>query len=141
MEKKVLDWINAEKFSKEVIAVDFDGVMHKNSKGYFDGAVYDDIVEGTKEALQFLSTKYKLIIYTCKADPERPLVNGKNGIELIEEWLEKQQINQYISGITNKKPRALFYIDDKAIRFTNWVTVIDKVSRLEKEFSGDVSIF
>ena len=33
------------------ICVDFDGVIHKNSKGFHDGTIYDDPVEGTKEAL------------------------------------------------------------------------------------------
>ena len=33
------------------IAIDFDGVIHKSSKGFFDGTVYDKPMEGVKEAL------------------------------------------------------------------------------------------
>ena len=36
------------------ISVDFDGVIHKCSKGYHDGTIYDDPVEGVKEALKKL---------------------------------------------------------------------------------------
>jgi len=140
MTDNFIDQVKAEVSS--TIGIDFDGVLHANSKGYHDGTIYGELIPGSTEALQFLSTKYKLIIYTCKAAPERPLVDGKTGTELIEEWLEKHQIDQYISGITNKKPRALFYIDDKVIRFTNnWAIVIDEVNKLEKEFANDISKF
>ena len=62
---------------KNTIAVDFDGVIHKNSKGFSDGTVYDEPVEGVKEGLEYLSKSYKLVIYSCKASNDRPLVNGK----------------------------------------------------------------
>ena len=49
------------------IGVDFDGVIHKNSKGYHDGTVYDEPVEGAREALQKLSEKYTVIVYSAKS--------------------------------------------------------------------------
>lgn len=110
-----------------VLAIDFDGVIHKNSKGFYDGTIYDDPIPGTKEALEFLSKKYTLVIYTCKALPERPLINGKTGIELIWEWLKKHDLDQYISDITGKKIRAAFYIDDKAIKFNNWKDTLNEI--------------
>ena len=109
------------------IAIDFDGVIHQNSKGFHDGTIYDDPVPGTKEALEFLSIQYKLIIFTCKAKPGRPLVNGKTGKELIQEWLEKHNLDKYIEYITHEKPRALYYIDDKAIKFINWKQTLGEV--------------
>ena len=127
-----------EKIKKEIsstIGVDFDGVMHKNSKGFHDGTIYDDPLLGTKEALTLLSKEYTLVIYTCKANPERPLVNGKTGVELIWEWLEKHGLDQYISEITNEKQRALFYIDDKVIRFKTWQQALNDVEKL----GGDVN--
>ena len=36
------------------IVLDFDGVIHKSSKGYHDGTVYDDPVDGTRKALEIL---------------------------------------------------------------------------------------
>lgn len=135
-------------FSKEIkdeisstVGVDFDGVIHKNSKGFHDGTVYDNPVPGTKEALEQLSKKYRLIIYTCKADYNRPLVNGMSGIMLIWEWLEKHDLDQYINDVTNKKPRALFYIDDKAIRFDTWEQTIDDINVFSKDNSDDISKF
>lgn len=102
------------------IGVDFDGVLHKNSKGFYDGTIYDDPIEGSKDALRVLSEKYTVIVFTCKAKPDRGLVSGKTGTSLVWEWLEKHDMSQFVSKVTAEKPRAGFYIDDKAIRFNSW---------------------
>ena len=31
-----------EKENKNIIAIDFDGVIHKSSRGFHDGTIYDD---------------------------------------------------------------------------------------------------
>ena len=110
------------------LAIDFDGVIHKSSKSFYDGTIYDDPVDGVEEALKQLSKDYTLIIYTCKANPERPLVNGKTGIELIWEWLKKYNLDKYIEDITYFKPNAKYYIDDKSIKFTNWNQVVGEIN-------------
>jgi hypothetical protein len=110
-----------------VIAIDFDGVIHRNSKGFHDGTIYDSPVSGAKEALEYLSTMYSIVIYTCKAKPERPLINGKTGSELIWEWLIKYDLAKYISYVTHEKPRAKFYIDDKGIKFESWEQVLEEI--------------
>ncbi len=102
------------------LGIDFDGVIHKCSKGYYDGTIYDDPVEGAYEALSKLSKKYTLIVYTCKAKPDRGLVNGKTGTELVWEWLEKHDMSKFVSKVTAEKPRAVAYIDDKNISFSDW---------------------
>ena len=82
--------------NNQQIAIDFDGVIHTNSKGYHDGTVYDPPFHGTEEALKQLSQKYKIVIFTCKVKPDRPLINGKSGKELIKEWLSKYNLLHYI---------------------------------------------
>ena len=109
------------------IGVDFDGVIHKCSKGFFNGTIYDDPIEGSKEALKELSKDSTIIVYTCKAKPDRGLVDGKTGTELVWEWLKKHDMAQYVSKVTAEKPRAKFYIDDKAIEFKSWSQVLDRV--------------
>ena len=101
------------------IAIDFDGVIHNFDKGYYDGTCYGEPIPGSLSAIKELSKKYKVIIFTAKAKPDRPLVNGKTGKELVKEWLEKHNVYQYISEITSEKPRAIIYIDDNAYRFKN----------------------
>ena len=109
------------------IGVDFDKVIHKCSKGYHDGTIYDEPVAGAAEALKKLAEKYTVIVYTCKAKPDRGLVNGKTGTELVWEWLEENNMSQFVSKVTAEKPRAVAYIDDKAIRFTDWESCLDKI--------------
>tara|TARA_R100000008_G_scaffold85479_2_gene75545 strand:+ start:1674 stop:2639 length:966 start_codon:yes stop_codon:yes gene_type:complete len=109
------------------LGVDFDGVIHTNDKGYYDGTIYGEPIEGAREALERLSREYTVIVYTCKAKPDRGLVNGKTGTELVWEWLKKHDLEKYISKVTAEKPRAAFYIDDKAIRFTNWKEALNDI--------------
>ncbi len=103
-----------------VISIDFDGVIHSFESGFGDGTIYGTPINGSYEALEKLSMKYKLVIYTAKAKDDRPLVNNKTGKELVWEWLKKYNLNTFIHDITAEKPRAIVYIDDKSIRFHTW---------------------
>ena len=109
------------------IGIDFDGVVHKNSKGFFDGTVYDEPVSGVYEAFEKISKKYTIIIYSAKARKDRMLINEKTGVELIWEWLHKHNLAKFVKEVTAEKPRAVCYIDDKAIRFLNWKQVFSEL--------------
>ena len=102
------------------IAIDFDGVIHKNSKGYYDGTIYDEPIDGARESLKKLSKKYDVVIFTAKAKPDRGLINGKTGAQLVWEWLEENDMARFVTKVTAEKPRAVQYIDDKGIQFTSW---------------------
>ena len=102
------------------IAIDFDGVVHNFDKGYHDGTCYGEPLEGSLECIRALSAHYNIVIFTAKAKPSRPLVNGKTGTELVQEWLERHDVMKHVSEITAEKPRAFLYIDDKGYRFNNW---------------------
>ena len=116
--KKFLEKVNKQE--KNVIAIDFDGVIHKNSLGFHDGTVYDEPIPGAIDAIKKLSKNNTIVIFSCKALTDRPVVQGKTGIQLIEDWLEKHDIRSLVSDVTFKKPRASVYIDDKGYRFENW---------------------
>ena len=113
------------------VGVDFDKVIHKCSNGYYDGTIYDEPVEGAYEALERLSRDYTVIVYTCKAKPDRGLVNGKTGTELVWQWLKDHNMAQFVSKVTAEKPRARFYIDDKAIRFTDWDSTFAMIEEID----------
>lgn len=112
-------------YTDVTIAIDFDGVIHNNDKGYHDGTIYGELIDGTEKALQWLHEQFVIIIYTTKARKDRPKVNGKTGEELIWEYLNKKNIAQYIDSVTAEKPPAFLYIDDKGWRFTNWIELIN----------------
>jgi ribonucleotide monophosphatase NagD (HAD superfamily) len=111
------------------IAIDFDGVIHE-FKGWGDGTCYGKPLEGALEAIKLLSKKYNVIIFTAKSKPNRPLVEGKTGTELVWEWLKKHNIDQYIKEVTAEKPRACLYIDDKGFRFINWIDTLKFINSL-----------
>ncbi len=116
---------------KNQIGVDFDGVIHSNSLGFHDGTIYDEPIEGSREALERLSKNYKIVIFTCKAKPDRVLVEGKTGTDLVWDWLRENDMAQFVHSVTSEKPRAAFYIDDKAFRFTSWSTFFNQLALQE----------
>lgn len=110
------------------LAIDFDGVVHTFDKGWHDGTCYGNPIEGSLDAIKSLSKKYNIIIFSAKVRPDRPLVNNKTGKELVEEWLIKHGVREYVDDITHEKPRAEYYIDDKAISFkNNWDEILLKL--------------
>jgi len=121
---------HVDDFEKNVIAIDFDGVIHNHHLGFHDGTVYGKPILGALDAIKNLSNDYKIIIFSSKANPNRPLINGKTGIKLIWEWLEKHNINQHIEDVTFNKINAKYYIDDKAIHFDNWGDTLNKINNV-----------
>jgi hypothetical protein len=129
-----MDYLNKViKDESQVIAIDFDGVIHSFELGFHDGTIYGTPIPGSIEAIKKISKKYKIVIYTAKAKKDRPLINSKTGIELVWEWLKKYDIDQYIQEITAEKPRAICYIDDKAIRFIDWNQTLNDLLNFTNE--------
>jgi phosphoglycolate phosphatase-like HAD superfamily hydrolase len=94
--------------ANKTLAIDFDGVIHSYLKGWQDGEIYGAPMEGAREYMERLKSRgYTLIVFTTRVD------HGA-----VVEWLKKYKIP--FDGVTNIKPIATAYIDDRAIRFTNW---------------------
>lgn len=108
------------KNDKLTLAIDFDGVIHNATNGWGDGTCYGNPIPNCIESIKKLSEKYEIIIFTAKAKKDRPLVNGKTGIDLVKDWLTKYDLINHIKDITSEKPRAELYIDDNGYRFENW---------------------
>jgi len=119
--------------SNKTIAIDFDGVIHNDHLGFHDGTIYGPPIDGVGDALQQISSQYTIILYTCKANPDRPLVNDKTGIELIWKWLDKYNLSPYITDIMWGKPNAIMYIDDKGFRFNNWQDTLTFIKEVSNE--------
>ena len=112
------------------VAIDFDGVIHNFDKGWHDGTCYGEPLTGSINAIKSLSKKYNIIIFTAKAKKNRPLVNGKTGVELVKEWLEKYGLIDFVSEITSEKPRAKIYIDDNGYRFESWEKTLNDIEEI-----------
>lgn len=114
---------------KKTIAIDFDGVIHNAYQGWGDGTCYGDPIPGSIESIKKLAENYNIIIFTAKAKPDRPLVDGKTGEMLVREWFIKHNILDYIKNITSEKPRAEIYVDDNGYHFENWNNTLEFIEK------------
>jgi len=121
------------------LAIDFDGVIHNNHLGYHDGTCYGEIIDGAYESIELLARYFRIVIFTAKAKPSRPLIQGKTGTQLVWEWLEAKGIAQYVEEVTSEKPRAMAYLDDKAIRFESWNRAIEDISAATQMIPRSIS--
>lgn len=101
------------------LLIDFDGVIHNFSRGWDDGTIYDPPKEGAKEAIDKLKNDYEIIIFTTRASvKENGIDEVKKQIENMKKFLKKYDI--HYDDITGEKIAGIAYIDDNAIKFTDW---------------------
>lgn len=97
-----------------VFAVDFDNTVH-DAAHPIPGRRMGPPIEGAKEALTGFIKRGEVVIFTVWGDTPKP----------IEDWFKFYGIP--FTRITNIKPSATYYIDDKAIRFTSWPEVLKQI--------------
>lgn len=113
--------------------IDLDETIHKYSKGWSDGSVYDDPIPGAKQVIDWLKTKgFEIVIFTTRASAENAKEYGQDvteQIQNVENWLSNNDI--YYDRVTAEKLNADFYIDDKAIHIKagNWLDVLKEIKK------------
>ncbi len=104
---------------KRTIAIDFDNVIHDYSEGWKDGTIYDGPVVGAFQAIKKLRDKgYNIVIFTS-----RPVEQHKEILDWCIFWAIDFDFDDI--PITNIKPIASVFIDDRAIRFTSWKDILN----------------
>lgn len=111
---------------KPTLCIDFDGVVHKYSKGWQEGVIYDDVTDGFFEWADQAAKKFKLVIYSSRS--KKP-----EGINAMMFWMYEQRKKWRAAGgktesdailefeFADTKPAAWLIIDDRAICFNgNW---------------------
>jgi len=118
---------------RKTVAIDFDGVIHKYSKGWQDGSIYDDEISDAFMSIQeLLDRNYAVFIHTTRdAKQVAEWMIKKTASSLLYEmsfevlpddikfWNGSDGRNTIV-GITNRKLPAVAYIDDRALHFTAW---------------------
>ena len=103
-----------------IIAVDFDQTLH-DCYHPRSGGTMGPPIEGAREAMLILKAKgHNLIIHTVRGNKPGHVRN----------WLNYFKIP--FDSVTNIKPPADLFIDDRAVRFTNWKDMIDFVEEASK---------
>lgn len=75
---------------------------------------------GVEDALDELYGRgYSIVVYTLMARTE-------SGKEAVAEWLDHYGIDY--ADVTAIKPDALVYIDNRAIRHTDWMSTMQQVN-------------
>lgn len=136
------------KIEMKTIAIDFDGVIHKYSKGWHDGTCYDEPMEGAEAFLRDImkNPNYNVFIFSTR-NPRQiqkwliekmPLsfgpmaadcLHGYPGwdVQIIPFWV-KFWNKKDVLGITKRKLPAIAYIDDRAVRFDgDWKKIINEI--------------
>lgn len=107
---------------QQIIAIDFDGVIHDH-KNPVEGRRMGGPIEGAQKAIKILKLQrnFKIVIFSVWG-------GTLQGQSTIGEWMKFYSIPY--DEITNIKPNALAYIDDKGIRYENWSQVLDLIKSL-----------
>lgn len=138
----------------QTIAIDFDGVIHKYSKGWQDGKCYDDEIAGVFEAIERLMQVYTVFIFSTRKPKqikrwlqERIMEHGFGDnpydpqewsspkysytCQTIPFWV-KFWNKRNVIGITKRKLPAMVYVDDRALCFRgDWEETILDINRFK----------
>ncbi len=122
---------------KYTLAFDFDGVFHDlDPRQVATGsqAINGPEIDNATQHIKLLLEQYYIFIMTARLD-----------LKAVKKWLEYASVPSLdgqilkceiiepevthwekdgVLGITNRKLPALAYIDDRAVRFTNWKDIV-----------------
>ena len=116
------------------VAVDFDGVIHTYDKGWQDGSIYGEPVPGALDAIEALMERHAVAIFTTRDTGQvRDWLAGHGFDDIWTDlaweppfWNERGALL-----VTNRKPAAIAYIDDRGIRFADWGQALADLERHE----------
>ena len=93
--------------ANKVIQIDFDNVICATGK-WSEGTITASPMPGAKDKIiDLMEQGYECVVFTARRE-----------LESVNTWMKENDFPDLV--ITNQKLPARAYIDDRAIRFTNW---------------------
>lgn len=125
-----------------VVAVDLDGTLLEFDWDEYERKGYDYLGEPKRNAVEILrelkQLGYTIIIYSCRFTPslyKNPKDTLSKTIVRVCKHLDKYSVPYDDLWIKEGKPKADFYIDDKAVEFTTWEHVFITIMNMREERS------
>lgn len=104
---------------KKTILIDLDGVLNEYTGNYDENNI-PPIRKGAFEFLKNLSQNFIVKIFTT-----RPM-------QKAGEWVNLNNLKQFVAGVTNVKEPAYLTIDDRCINFDgNYEKTLEKVKNFK----------
>ncbi len=105
-----------------ILAIDFDGTIHDNLNPV-PGRRMGPPIPGAKEALEYYHNQgHTIHIYTIW-DPSKHYA--------IMDWMVYYRIP--FDLVTNRKQNAHVYVDNRAVRFTDWGETVENINAAYNE--------
>lgn len=104
---------------KPVIALDFDGVLNNYCGWKGENQLYEPL-PCLEDFLKELNKEYTVIIFTCRT------------VSKVYTWLEQYGLREYIKVVTETKPKAHIYVDDRALKFEgNYLETLNQINKFK----------
>ena len=101
-----------------ILAIDFDNTIH-DLQHPVAGRKMGPPIAGTREALINLKSRgHKIIVFTVWGDA--------SGQKTISDFMKFYGLP--FDSITNIKPNADIYLDDKGLKFTSWRKALEDIN-------------
>jgi hypothetical protein len=114
---------------EKVVCLDFDGVLHSYTSPWTSS---EEIHDGpTPGAFEFVGSAidagYTVVVQSARA-------NSPEGKTAIEAWMREHGAEAWMQEgrvrVTNQKPGASVYIDDRGFRFSGTFPTVDEIESL-----------
>lgn len=118
------------------VGVDVDGVVHRYSRGWNGGLMYDTPIPGAFEGIRTLQERgFAVFLFTAREElqPVADWIALHSTLPVVVDdprvpgrahfWNDPEYVL-----ITNRKLPAMYYVDDRAIRHVSWDQTLEQIT-------------